>query len=71
MCDLFLYQHFCSNGHSEDDIAIIAYRRSFFRECMNLVSKRLQSEEYWYRELATIYDLMIMLRVWAVFQRKA
>ena len=23
MCDLFLYQHVCSNGHSEDDIAIM------------------------------------------------
>ena len=24
-------------------------------ECMNLASKRLQREEYWYKELATIY----------------
>ena len=57
MCDLFLYQHFCSDGHSEDDIAIMPIEEVTLEEgeCMNLASKRLQREEYWYRELASIY----------------
>ena len=39
MCDLFLYQHFRSDGHSEDDIEImpVALEEG---ECMNLASKR-------------------------------
>lgn len=34
-----------------------AYRFGFLEEgqCLNLASKRLQSEEYWYRELVTTY----------------
>ena len=57
MCDLFLYQHFCSSGHSEDDITIMPIEEVSLEdgECMSLASKRLQREEYWYRELATIY----------------
>ena len=48
MCDLFLYQHFCSNGH-EDDIAITPKEEVFLedRECLSLASKWLQREEYW------------------------
>ena len=54
MCNLFLYQHFYSSGHSEDDIAIeeVSLEEG---ECLSLASKRLQREEYWYKELATIY----------------
>ena len=57
MCDLFLYQHFCSNGRNEDDIAIMPIEEVFLEdgECLSLASKRLQREEYWYKELATIY----------------
>ena len=57
MCDLFLYQHFCSNDHSEDDIAIMPIEEVSLEEgeCLSLASKRLQREEYWYKELATIY----------------
>ena len=56
MCDSFLYQHFCSDSHSEDDIAIMPIEVSLEDgECMSLASKRLQREEYWSRELATIY----------------
>ena len=49
MCDLFLYQHFCSDGHSEDDIAIMPIEEVALEEgeCMNLASKRLQREEHW------------------------
>ena len=57
MCNLFLYKHFCSNGHSIDDIAIMPIEELFLDdgECLSLASKRLQREEYWYKELATIY----------------
>ena len=57
MCNLFLYQHFCSNNHSEDDIAIMPIEEVSLEEgeCLSLASKRLQREEYWYKELATIY----------------
>ena len=56
MCDLFLYQHFCSNDHNEDDITIMPIEVSLEEgECFSLASKRLQREEYWYKELATIY----------------
>ena len=57
MCDLFLYQHFCSSGHSEDDITIMPIEEVSLEEgeCLSLASKRLQREEYWYKELATIH----------------
>ena len=57
MCDLFLYQHICSSSHSEDDIAIIPTEEVSLEEgeCLSLASKWLQREEYWYKELATIY----------------
>ena len=57
MCDLFLYLHFCSNDHNEDDITIMPIEEVSLEEgeCFSLASKRLQREEYWYKELATIY----------------
>ena len=57
LSDLFLYQHFCSDGHSEDDIAIMPIEEVYLRqgENISLASKRLQREEHWYRELASIY----------------
>ena len=43
MCYLFLYQHFCLNGNSEDDIAIMPIEEvSLEEECLSLASKRLQ-----------------------------
>ena len=52
----FLYQHFCSNGHNEDDITIMPIEEVSLEEgeCLSLASKRLQREEYWYKELATV-----------------
>ena len=44
-CNLFLYQQFCSSGHSEDDIPI-----------MPIEEVSLEEGEYWYKELATIYS---------------
>ena len=53
MCNLFLYQHFCSNGQNEDDIIIMLIEEVSLEEgeYLSLVSKRLQREEYWYKEL--------------------
>ena len=48
---------FLLNDHSEDDIAIMPIEEVSLEkgECLSLASKRLQREEYWYKELATIY----------------
>ena len=48
---------FCSSGRSEDDIAIMPIEEGSLEEgeCISLASKQLQREEYWYKELATIY----------------
>ena len=88
MCDLFLYQHFCSNDHSEDDIAIMPIEEVSLEEgeCLSLASKQLQREEYWYKELATIYHYRLNdnvkkvgnvskkgtenIAVWALFNKK-
>ena len=43
-CDLFLYQHFCLDGHSEDDIAIMPIEKVSFKK-----------NTYGYKDLATIY----------------
>ena len=50
-------QHICSNGHNKDDISIMPIEEVSLEEgeCLSLASKRLQREEYWYKELATIY----------------
>ena len=52
MCDLFLYQHFCANNHSKDDIAIMPIEEVSLQEgeCLRLASKGRSS----YKELATI-----------------
>ena len=57
MCILFLYQHFCSNDHNEDDITIMPIEEVTLEmgENITLASKRLQREEFWYKELATVY----------------
>ena len=40
ICDLFLYKHFCSNGHSIDDLAIMPIEEVFLDEgeCLSLAS---------------------------------
>lgn len=56
MCDLFLYQHFCSNGHSEEDITTMPIEEVSLEEgeCLSLASKR---EEYWYEDTVYPYGL--------------
>ena len=57
LCGLYLYQHFCSDGHSEEDISVMPLEEVKLEEgeCNTLTSKRLKREDYWYRELGTIY----------------
>ena len=45
------------HDHNEDDITIMPIEEVSLEEgeCLSLASKRLQKEEYWYKELATIY----------------
>ena len=57
MCNLLLEQHFCSNEHNEKGITIMQIEEVTLeiRENITLASKRLKQEEFWYKELATIY----------------
>ena len=56
LCGLYLYQHFCSDGHSEEDILVMPLEEAKVEEGerITLASKCLQSKDYLYRELGTI-----------------
>ena len=57
LCGLYLYHHFSSDGHTLDDISIMPMEEVVLEaiDVISLPSKRLQREEYWYRELCTVY----------------
>ena len=57
LCGLYLYHHFSSDGHTLDDISIMPIEEVVLEpsDVISLPSKRLQTEEYWYRELCTVY----------------
>ena len=57
LSELYLYQHFSSNGHTLDDLLIVPIEeiQVLEGECITLAAKRLQREEYWYKELKSIY----------------
>ena len=57
LCGLYLYHHFSSDGHTLDDINIMPIEEVVLEpnDVISLPSKRLQREEYWYRELCTVY----------------
>ena len=57
ICELYIYQHFCLDGHSEEDILVMPLEEVTVEEGehVTLTSKRLQREDYWYRELNSIY----------------
>ena len=57
LCGLYLYHHFNSDGHSLDDINIMPFEEVVLErnDGTTLPSKRLQREEYWYRELCSVY----------------
>ena len=52
LCDLYLYNHFHSNGHSLKDIKIMPIEEVSLTESDNvtLASKLLDREEHWIRE---------------------
>ena len=56
LCGLYLYHHFSSDGHTLDDISIMPIEEVVLEaiDVISLPSKRLQREEYWYRELCTV-----------------
>ena len=56
-CGLYLYHHFSSDGHTLDDISIMPIEVVVSEpdDGITLGCKRLQREEFWYRELCTIY----------------
>ena len=57
LSDLYLYHHFCSDGHGAEDVSIMPIEEVVLTpgDNMSLASKILQREEYWYKELCTIY----------------
>ena len=54
---LYLYHHFNSDGHTLEDIGIMPIEEvvSEPNDTISLACKRLKREEFWYRELCTIY----------------
>ena len=57
MCDLYLYNHFNSDGHCIDDMYIMPIEEVVLtsNDKVSISSKLLTREEFWYRELCSIY----------------
>ena len=57
LCGLYLYHHFNSDSHTLEDISIMPIEEVVLEpgDSMTLPSKRLQREEFWYRELCSVY----------------
>ena len=56
LCCLYLYHHFNSDGHTLEDIGMpIEEVVSEPNDTISLACKRIKKEEFWYRELCTIY----------------
>ena len=56
MANLYLYQHFSSDGHTEDDMCIMPIEKvEDLGSRSAATSKRLEREDYWCRELCTYY----------------
>ena len=53
----YLYQHFNSDRHTEDDISIIPIEevKLTLTDKISLSAKRLEREYFWYRKLCTVY----------------
>ena len=50
-----MYHHFSSDGHSEDDLCIMPIKQILPDDKANIMSLRLEREDYWCRELCTYY----------------
>ena len=57
LCDLYLYNHFNSDGHNIQDMQIMPIEEVTLTNIDNctLSSKLSAREEFWYKELGTIY----------------
>ena len=56
MANLYLYNHFNSDGHTEDDLCTMPIEIiDDLRSRSASTSKRLEGEDYWCRELCTYY----------------
>ena len=53
-CDLYLYNHFNSDRHCIDDMNIMPIEEVTLTSSDN-VTQVLTREEFWYRELCSIY----------------
>ena len=54
LTNLYLYQHFNSDGHSEEDLSIMPIEEITTSD-KGTCAKRLEREDYWCRELCTFY----------------
>ena len=56
MGNLYLYNHFSSDGHDEEDICICLYieKTNDTDSRSGSTSKMLEREDYWYKKLCTI-----------------
>ena len=52
----YLYQHFNSDGYTEDDISIVPIEEVKLTptDKISLSAKGLEKEDFWYRELCTV-----------------
>ena len=56
MDNLYLYNHFTSDGHTEDDMCIMPIEKiDYMGNKSASTSKRLERENYWCIELCTYY----------------
>ena len=57
LCNLYLYNHFNSNNHTADDIRIMPIEEVCLdpEDNITLASKLLKKEDFWMRELCSIY----------------
>ena len=55
LTNLYLYNHFISDGHCEGDIKIMPIEKISACDWISSTSRRLDREAYWCRELCTLY----------------
>ena len=57
LCDLYLYNHFNSDGHTIADLQIMPIEEVSLttRDNVTLASKLLNREEYWIKEIGCLY----------------
>ena len=61
LSNLYLNQHFTSDGHSEEDNQL---KKVTCASNISIRAKRLEREDYWCRELCTVYPYGLNDNVW-------